>query len=586
MINKMKERKAQGPDHLKAEALMYADRGTKMEIRRQINEILLGKIPPEEWGESLIYPIYKKGDPRDPGNYRGIAIGNAAHKLLANIVQERLRKFLEDNNLLPDTQSGFREGRSTIDSLYILNSIINKTLERKGGRLFAFFVDFKTAFDTVNRGSLWKIMDGLGVPSYLLHTIMNMYRNVSYSTGGTKFQSHVGLKQGCPLSPLLFVTYIAALDQTLLRNQVGGVIVGRSKKIHCLAFADDLVLLSYTEGELKDMIKATHRFARTKDLIVNVNKSKVMMFSNGGRSSNAKWLIEGSNYEEVDEFSYLGVTLQRNGKFNRHRQGAAARARKRAAEVWSIAERTFKTNFRVRMEMFDRLVAPILLYGAEIIGYEEAPEYEIIRRRYLRWTMGLAQNTRTEVLELEAGGESVREQLVSRAISYEAGMLSRRSALVKAAWDSISLSGEGGRWQRQRGTRLKELGWNIEDFRNGVVNNEPLASTGLTKTRLLETLRKRRNIRDLKWYYPPKTGLPEYLRTNHAEYKLIARFRCGNEFRGNHTWREDRLCRLCGKVEETAEHLGSHDEQRRGMDLLMKENGAGVDWMRAVCTNL
>ena len=78
MINKMKERKAQGPDHLKAEALMFADRGTKIEIRRQINEILLGKIPPEEWGESLIYPIYKKGDPRDPGNYRGIAIGNAA----------------------------------------------------------------------------------------------------------------------------------------------------------------------------------------------------------------------------------------------------------------------------------------------------------------------------------------------------------------------------------------------------------------------------------------------------------------------------------------------------------------------------
>ena len=86
-------------------------------------------------------------------------------------------------------------------------------------------------------------------------------------TEGVVFTSHRGLKQGCPLSPLLFALYIADLEHVLKRNQLGGVFVGR-KKFYNLAFADDLVLLAYTPNELKDMMRALQRFATGKHLVI------------------------------------------------------------------------------------------------------------------------------------------------------------------------------------------------------------------------------------------------------------------------------------------------------------------------------
>ena len=331
-LSRLKAQKAQGPDGLKAEAIIHANHSTKQELRRQLNEILQGGEIPPEWGESLIWPIHKKGDPTLAKNYRGIAIGNAIHKLLAIVIQSRLQKIAEDMNMLPDSQNGFRRNRSTVDSLFIMNSCIQNEINKRNGRLLAFFVDFRTAFDTVNRNILWETLRKLQVPEHILVVLENMYGEVYYTVAGTKFQSHIGLKQGCPLSPLLFALYIHGLDNALKGNQLGGVMIGK-RKLFSLAFADDLVILATSEEEMKDMIKAVHRYAKTKQLTINDDKSKILKFSKGSRKSKGKWTIEGRHYEEVEEFQYLGVTLQRNGKYTRHHKHTATKARRRAAEV-------------------------------------------------------------------------------------------------------------------------------------------------------------------------------------------------------------------------------------------------------------
>ena len=144
-------------------------------------------------------------------------------------VYQRLRTYVENQQLLPDTQNGFRQGRSTIDNLYILNCAINQELSKPKGKLYAFFVDFTTAFDTVNRRVLWSVMQRMNIPFELITVIQKMYEHTAYSVGGQSFQSHIGVKQGCPLSPLLFALYIADLDKVLERNQLGGIVFGNTK---------------------------------------------------------------------------------------------------------------------------------------------------------------------------------------------------------------------------------------------------------------------------------------------------------------------------------------------------------------------
>lgn len=76
---------------------------------------------PKEWREGVITPIHKKEDKNKVENYRGITLLCTIYKLYASILAERLGKEVEDKNILPETQAGFRKGRSTMDNIYILN---------------------------------------------------------------------------------------------------------------------------------------------------------------------------------------------------------------------------------------------------------------------------------------------------------------------------------------------------------------------------------------------------------------------------------------------------------------------------------
>lgn len=577
-LAQLKEKKAEGPDGLKAEAIIHADVNTKLEIRRQMNDILQGGEIPSEWGESYIWPIYKKGDPRDPTNYRGIAIGNAVHKLLANIVRSRLQKLAEDRGFLPDTQNGFRTNRSTVDSIYIINACIQTTLAKPRGRLYGFFIDFKTAFDTVNRQLLWKTLEKLNVPEYLLVTLRNMYRDVHYKVGEDKFQSHVGLKQGCPLSPLLFTLFINGLDAALKSNQLGGVVLGR-KKVHCLAFADDLVVLATEANDLRDMIKATQRFARNRQLTINEGKSKIIMFSKGGRASKvSSWKVEGSVYEEVEEFQYLGVTLQRNGRFTRHHKSTAIKVKRRAAEVWSLGERLFQDNYKVRSQMFESLVVPIALYAAEVTGYDGHSVYDTARRRHAKWILGLPQGTRTEIVDLESGGRSIESLAIIRAMRYEAAIPGKTSPLLKEAYRVLREADT--EWRTSRARRAAECGWSEVRYNEDLLAGEMRLHEMERRVDFCEAWWRRKRGRLTKWYVPPVERVPRYLTSRNPQMRRIARYRCGAAFRGTQRWNEERSCRICGKYEESPEHLATHDPLGRDIVHLLGESGEGVSWMK------
>ena len=132
-------------------------------------------IYPELWSTSYINPIFKSNDPSKPCNYRGIAINPCIGKLFNSILNSRLDKHLETNKLIHPCQIGFSKKCRTSNHVYVLKTLIDKYTNKKGGKLFACFVDFRRAFDTViHEGIKYKLLqNNIGGNSY--RNIKNIY---------------------------------------------------------------------------------------------------------------------------------------------------------------------------------------------------------------------------------------------------------------------------------------------------------------------------------------------------------------------------------------------------------------------------
>ena len=118
---------------------------------------------PKEWVDCTITPIYKKGSPNDPDNYRGIALFlSTGGKVFSVVLTRRLQKVLVPD-VVPESQYGYRPGRSTEDLIYVLRQLFEKAWE-KNTLMYAIFIDFHKAFDSVDRGLLWEVLSRFVVP--------------------------------------------------------------------------------------------------------------------------------------------------------------------------------------------------------------------------------------------------------------------------------------------------------------------------------------------------------------------------------------------------------------------------------------
>ena len=98
--------------------------------------------------EGIIVPLFKKDNPLDVNNYRGITLVSCFSKLFTSIINKRITKWSEQNNISSDAQFGFKRGRSTVDAIFVLSAVISKFLN-DNKRLHCAFIDFKKAFDSI-----------------------------------------------------------------------------------------------------------------------------------------------------------------------------------------------------------------------------------------------------------------------------------------------------------------------------------------------------------------------------------------------------------------------------------------------------
>ena len=129
---------------------------------------------PQEWKDAIITVLFKKGDPYECGNFRGISLGAHAGKVLLKVVAMRLNAYCEWRKIFLEAQYGFRVGRSTDDIIYIVRGV-QELAREKDLPLFMCFIDLQKAYGSVDRSLLWKVLARYGVPAKLVSIIRQFH---------------------------------------------------------------------------------------------------------------------------------------------------------------------------------------------------------------------------------------------------------------------------------------------------------------------------------------------------------------------------------------------------------------------------
>ncbi|MCR9066828.1 MAG: reverse transcriptase family protein [Cytophagales bacterium] len=244
------------------------------------NDIMDKGYMPSEWKEGTIILIHKGGDSQDIGNYRPITLLNADYKILCKVLANRMNVVITD--IIPNYQIGFMPRRLLYDNVLMLDLLLQKKTK-------ILNLDFRKAYDSVAHNSLFEILIHLGFPSRFVQLVKTMIigstaRVMVNGILTNKFAIQTGVKQGDPLSPLLFALVVELLARCSEREDL---------KIHLprlgdmllalLMYADDTCLASLTSIGIDIWIECLDKLALATGLKINVKKTFIINDKMSGR---------------------------------------------------------------------------------------------------------------------------------------------------------------------------------------------------------------------------------------------------------------------------------------------------------------
>lgn len=344
-------------------------------ITRLFNAVFTDHYP-EEWAVAALVPIKKpKGDPVVYDDYRGIAVGTAISKLYSTVLNMRGNKWAEGNGFRAKGQFGFRKGMGTVEAAFILRHTIEECAAKQKA-VYCAFIDFKKAYDSVDRNLLWQCLIKMGINGKYLNTLKQMYSNVCMQVRlqgrlSERFTAEAGVKQGDPLSPLLFGLFIDRVERFFsdrLGPDIGVMVADQIRRV--LLYADDLVLTAEKPEDLQRMLDCLRDFCVACQMTVNVTKSEIVCFNRHFAPSNIpRFIFNGTILPIKEEFKYLGIYFHDSGKCGgvcgaRDRQVKAARYALHM--MWRNCYTKHLHNVRTLDYLFSVLVQPVASYGCEV----------------------------------------------------------------------------------------------------------------------------------------------------------------------------------------------------------------------------
>lgn len=420
-IYQMKEGKAPGKDGLTIEAIKAGGYVLWKALAQRFSRYLEMQKIPKSWKESETILLHKKGEYEDLKNYRPICLLSHVYKLFTKVITNRLQNSLDEQQ--PREQAGFRRKYSTIDHIFTLTQLLERSREYKFPLCVAF-VDYQKAFDSVEFNAVMRSLSEQGVNANYIKLLKEA--NSGCTTDITLFDTPLripvekGVKQGDTISPKLFTACLEMVFRRL--NWKSGININGEQLNH-LRFADDVVLIASNVKKLQKMLRELDDESKKIGLKLNRSKTKYMRSRD---LKKVKVLINGEEIEEVDKYVYLGQEVNMRNDL----EGEVSR-RKRAGwssfmSIKDILQRSIPK--KVRANLFTSTVMPAMLYGSETWSLTKAEEnsLSVTQRAMERRMLGISIRDRVpnEVLRERSGLCDIAEESRRRKMQW-AGHVAR-----------------------------------------------------------------------------------------------------------------------------------------------------------------
>lgn len=388
-LRALKNGKAPGVDLIAAEMLKADLASAANALTPLLQRIWRDEELPDDWSKGLLITVPKRGDLSQCSNWRGITLLSIPSKVFCKIILDRLSGAVDP--LIRGEQAGFRPNRSCIDQINTLRIILEQASEWQR-EMYLTFVDFEKAFDTLRWDSIWSRLQEIGVPDKIINIIRALYRNYSCKVTHNGLVSediavHAGVRQGCLLSPLLFLVVLDGILHKTTDNKRRGIEWGITNLLEDLDYADDICLLSHTRADMQAKLNDLRDEAAKTGLKINTRKTQEMRC---GATSSFPLVIGTEAVERVHKFTYLGSCVSETGGAEDDITSRIAKARATFAQLRPIWQ-SRKLTRRVKLKIFRSNVKTVLLYGCETwkVTKDVSHRLQVFVNRCLRRILGI-----------------------------------------------------------------------------------------------------------------------------------------------------------------------------------------------------
>ena len=335
---------------------------------------------------AVIKPIFKSGDKCSFHNYRPISILPFISKILEKIIYYQLFTFISQNNILTDSQFGFRNNHSTYMPIMLIQNLISEALENNEC-VVGIYLDLCKAFDTVDQYLLIKKLNKYGIQGNALQIITSYLSERMQTVSIDNYKGRlrnigIGVPQGSILGPLLFIIYI----NDIINIDMGG---------QFFIYADDTAIFFKHSNTVALQNMVCNALPKISDwleanyLTLNTSKTFTQIYTKRRAEIAIHVQINGVEIKEMEKIKYLGVLIDSDMKFTSHINSITNIV---SRNIGMIARTKQFLSKKQLLQLYNSLIFPYINYCCFIWGsnYEsQIKKLIILQKRYMRITEGI-----------------------------------------------------------------------------------------------------------------------------------------------------------------------------------------------------